>query len=358
MKTLSLYLILLSSMFLLSCGETAYSSPISQSTTAIRPSNYQQQLRTGMDVDWAKTSNGRYWAQKWHDKGVNVPKLFKARGLSHVRIRIKDDILDNTVFEETGKTLLEEIEVLVNDCLDANIIPILAYQAKPFKQNPTSDEALNHVVQWWKKVAETFKNKPYVLAYDIVIETTEKVKKHNDRLNLLYQKTADAIHNIDKKRILIIAPNKISNPYELDKLVIPTPSDYIMVEWHFYAAGPKKKHKTKQWTTGTDKEKKLITDRVDTAVKWSKANHIPTWVGAWMANNYNHSKHTGKTFDDGAPASGEYSVLEQVKIATFISNTLRKNNIPFAVNSDTKFFNRETNQWYPSMRPVLDAMIK
>lgn len=361
MKYLTLPMALILTTLFFGCAETSDTdlndSVVGQQITAIYPEDYQKRLKTGIDVDWAKTDTGRFWAQKSHDEGTNVPKLFKDRGFSHVRIRIKDDILDNSIFDLTGKTLLQEVEALVEDSIKADIIPILAYQAAPFKDDPTSDEVLNNVVRWWERVAETFKDKPYTLSYDLIIETTKKVKKHNDRLNLLYQKVSDAIREIDEKRIIIVAPNKISNPYELDKLKVPTPSDYVMVEWHFYAAGPKKDHDTKRWTTGTNEEKKLITDRIDAAVKWSKEHGIPTWVGAWMANNYNSDVNEGETHFDGAPASGEYSIAEQVQIAKFISKTLQQNNIPYAVNSDTKFFNRETNQWYESMKPVLDAML-
>ena len=38
----------------------------------------------------------------------------------------------------------------------------------------------------------------------------------------------------------------------------------------------------KLWTTGTDAEKKLITDKVQTALAWQQQTGIPTWVGAWM----------------------------------------------------------------------------
>ena len=329
----------------------------SSNSTIIDPYSYQKMLKTGMDVDWLKTEKGRYWAQRSHDEGVNVPKLFKERGLSHVRLRIKEDILSSAISNDTGKTLIQELDAIVDDCLEADIIPIIAYQASDFKDNPDDDEVLEGVVKWWESVATRYKEKSHKIAYDIVIETTGAVKKRNDRLNLLYKKVAQAVHAIDEKRIVIVAANKISNPYNLKDLVVPEPSDYIMAEWHFYAAGPNKDHPTKRWTTGTKEEQEMITNRVDTAVEWSKEHHVATWVGAWMANNYNKAGDKGATLDDGAPAGGEYSVDEQVQIATFISKTLQKSEVPYAVNSDTKFFNRETNEWYGSMKKVLDAMI-
>ena len=316
---------------------------------AISTKEYQKMLKVGIDVDWCKTSEGRYYAKISHKDGVIVPKLFKNRGFSHVRIRIKDNILSDS-------SLLQEIKDMVDDSIKAGVIPIIAYQASEFKDNPDSDEALNSVVKWWEKIATTFKDYPYTLSYDLIIETTEQIKKRNDRLNQLYEQAATAIHKIDKKRIVIIAPNKISNPYELRNLVVPTPSDYIMVEWHFYAAGPKKNNQKKQWTTGTEKEKKLITDRVDYAYNWSIQNNIPTWVGAWMANNYN-DVNKDKTYPDGAPAGGEYNITEQKNFASFMRQALNQKNIPYAINSDTKYFNRKTNKWYNSVSEVLDVIL-
>jgi len=324
-------------------------TPIPNKHKAISPFEYQKMLKVGMDVDWCKTYQGRLYSTKSHKAGINVPLLFKKRGLSHVRIRVKDNVLKDP-------KLLQEMKEMVNDSIKAGIVPIIAYQAHEFKDAPDNDVVLNNVVAWWQKVARTFKDYPYELSYDLIIETTGALKKRNDRLNLIYEKVTNAIRKIDKKRIILVAPNKISNPYELDKLVVPQPPDYLMVEWHFYAAGPKKHNPKKQWTTGTKTEKKLILDKINHAYSWSKQQNIPTWVGAWMANNYKQI-NSGNTLEDGAPAGGEYSVKEQKVFARFMSDSLRAKGIPYSVNSDTKFFNRKTNQWYHSMSEVLDIML-
>ncbi|RTZ62929.1 MAG: hypothetical protein DSZ29_07570, partial [Aquificaceae bacterium] len=159
MKSVFLTLALISSIFLFGCAGNSDSDSDADTYSqhsSILPVDYQKKLKTGIDVDWAKTPTGRFWAQKSHDDGINVPQLYKERGFSHVRIRIKEDILDDTVFDQTGKSLLEEVKVLVEDCVKAGITPILAYQAAPFKDNPTSDAVLNDVVSWWERVAETF----------------------------------------------------------------------------------------------------------------------------------------------------------------------------------------------------------
>ena len=349
-------LLIFSALLLLQACDSSSSNFIEPGAhTPISPWTYQSMLKTGMDVDWVKTDKGRIAAQKSHDDGINVPGLFRQRGLSHVRIRIAENILDNST-DVTGKTLMQELTNIVDDCLDAGLIPVIAYQAKPFKLNPTDDETLYAVVDWWRAVAEHFKNYSYKVSYDLIIETTNEVKKHNDRLNQLYAEASAAIRNIDPNRILIVAPNKISNPYELENLVVPEPHDYMMVEWHFYAAGPSRTNPKKLWTTGTEAEKELIRDRIRTAKNWSENNNIPTWVGAWRANRY--PKDGGEPLYDGAPGGGEYNLDEQYQIASFISEELQKAGIPYAVNSDTKFFNRETNEWYESMSDILDAMIQ
>ena len=52
----------------------------------IEPAQYQKILGKGMDVDWSKTKKGR---ETYSEK---VVKDFKKAGISHVRIRIKDEI--------------------------------------------------------------------------------------------------------------------------------------------------------------------------------------------------------------------------------------------------------------------------
>ena len=56
----------------------------------------------------------------------------------------------------------------------------------------------------------------------------------------------------------------------MSELKIPSAHNgYLMAEWHFYASGPDKTNEKKLWTTGTDAEKKLITDKIQTALHGS-----------------------------------------------------------------------------------------
>lgn len=285
-------------------------------------------------------------------KGINVPEIFKQRGLDHVRLRITDEVA-------TGSTLLGEIVACVDECLQAGLVPMVAYQAGGFKDDPLSDDALNQVVAWWRSVDMALPAR-VPIGLNLVIETTgDLLKNNNSRLNLLYKTIADDIMTRGNNRILLYAPNKISSPLELPRLVVPDPIHVAMAEFHMFAAGPNKSGipKDKVWTTGTFKEKQDIAGKINYAAEWSSLQGIPLYFGALMVADYNDDDNTGATYYDGAPASISYSIEEQKVFAKFFCDLLRTVGIPFAVNSDTKYYNRDTNEWYESVSGVLDVIL-
>lgn len=293
----------------------------------INPWYYAQNLGKGLDVDWSKTSDGREYYN------AQTVKDFSNMGINHVRIRIKDDMT-----EETFNALDNQIK----DCLNNNIVPIIAYQADELKNDP-SDKNLKKVVKWWGEVSEHYKDYSYLLSFDLIIEVTDALKNEPERLNEIYEELVTEIRRTNPNRILIISPRIRSNPEYLNDLKIPTNHNgYLMAEWHFYASGPSKINKEKLWTTGAAEEKQIIINKINLALDWQKKTGIPTWVGAWMPGDYN----------DG----NNYSIGEQAIFANFVASELDKAKIPFAVNSDTKFYNREKNKWYGEMLPVLNAI--
>lgn len=198
---------------------------------------------------------------------------------------------------------------------------------------------MSKAVAWWKETAEHYKDYPYLLAFDLLIECSDALNKQPEKLNEYIEKAVSEIRVSNPQRILIMSPRVRSDAAYLNDLKIPTQANgYMMAEWHFYASGPSKENQRKLWTTGTKKEKGLINEKINLALAWQKKTGIPTWVGAWMAGNYN----------DG----NDYSIEEQVKFAHYMVTQLEAAKIPFAVNSDTKFYNRETNTWVKKMLPL------
>lgn len=289
----------------------------------ISPSQYQKMLGRGMDVDWAKTGKGR----KYYSE--TAVKKFKQAGIRHVRIRVKDPVSDK---------LFQKMDEQIHDCIRYGLIPVLAYQADEFK-NSVSDESMAGAVEWWKTVADHYKDEPYLLSFDLMIECSDALNKQSQKLNEYFEKAVSAVRMTNPKRIIMMSPRVRSDPAYLKELEIPSQANgYMMAEWHFYASGPSKENARKLWTSGTDKEKKLIKDKINLALAWQKETGIPTWVGAWMAGNYN----------DG----DDYSMEEQIRFANYMVKQLEDAGIPFAVNSDTKFYNRDSNDWITSMLPL------
>jgi hypothetical protein len=309
------------------CTTKSMAATTASTNSPINPWDYQKQLGKGLDVDWSKTKDGKeYYTSK-------TVEDFKANRINNVRIRIKDDISDE---------LLKQLDKQIQDCLSNNIIPIIAYQADDFKNAPT-DKNMAKVVDWWTKVSEHYKAYSNLLSFDLIIEVTDELNKKPDTLNEAYEKIVSAIRISNPNRIIMISPVVRSSPENLSKLKIPSASNgYLMAEWHFYAAGPSKTNKEKLWTSGTDAEKKLIIDKINIALKWQKSNNIPTWVGAWMPGDYNDRN--------------SYTVNEQVAFAKFMTKSLSDAQIPFDVNSDTKFYDRENNKWTQDMQPVFKAI--
>jgi len=301
----------------------------------VTPAQYRDMLGVGIDVDWAKTSSGM--------AAYNLQSVidFKNRGINHVRIRVANDM---------SISLLNHLETIVTDCLSKNLIPIVAYQADAFKNNPNNNSVMDSAITWWDSTANRLKKYGENLAFNLLIECTDSLNNYNNKLLEYYEKVTTIIRVSNPTRILIIGPRKISDPEYLCELVMPTQANgYIMAEWHFYASGPSKTNANKLWTTGTDAEKKIITDKIARAYAWQSITNIPTWVGAWMPADFDGTDNTGFT--------SSYTVSEQVAFANFISCKLKEKGIPYAVNSDTKYYDRTTNQWYSTMAPVVNEFL-
>lgn len=313
--------------------------PVPVDTTPVNgwytPVQYQALQKAGIDVDWAKTAGGM---AAYNEQAVID---FKARGISLVRIRVANDM---------SASLLDHIEVIVKDCIKHSLLPVIAYQADAFKNDPANTLLLDAAVNWWGSVATRFKNYSPRLSFNLMIECSDELNNNNTKLNEYMEKAMARVRETNPKRIVFISPRKLSHPDYLKELAIPTTHNgYMMAETHFYAAGPSKTNPNKLWTTGNAAERKMIADIVDTAYAWQTRMNIPVWIGAWMPADYNGTDNTGYT-------SG-YTVAEQVVFATYVSCLLRQKNIPYAVNSDTKFYDRDNNTWFSEMAPVVNAFI-
>ena len=303
---------------------------VNAQSSAIAPRDYQKMLKKGIDVDWW----GRSEKNKYGAYSETAVKRFAQQGIKHVRFRLHHYHFT----DEDFKRLFSQI----NTCMQNDLIPIIAFSAKPYKENPNTGEH-EKVVEWWKRMAEKCKNLSPMVSFNLIVEPSDQVKKDVEELNSLYEDCVTAIRKTNPKRIVFIAPPKLSHPEGLKDLKIPSMgSGYLMAEWHFYAAGPSKSNDKKRWTTGTAEEKQKIKKSIKVAVDWQKKTGIYTWVGAWMPGAYNK--------DDN------YSVKEQTEFASFMTQQLDKHGVPFAINADHHFYDYKAEQWIPKYKDLLNTI--
>jgi hypothetical protein len=306
------------------------SSPAPAATRkSIRPSEYVKLLGRGIDVNWANFDQVRkaYTEQDQID--------VKAMGFSHVRVRVKADV---------DEQLLLELDRVVKDSLKTGLIPVIAYQADAFKDDPT-EENLQQAVLWWKAVGKRLKATSPLVSFDLIVEVTDALNKNQAQLDRFYEIAVRELRKSNPTRVIFISPRLRSAPEYLKDLKIPSKANgYLAVEWHFYASGPSKTNLVKLWTTGTPAEKQLLLNKFKTATDWSKQTGIPTWVGAWMPGNYLEGN--------------DYSVEEQIVFARFVSCELAKISVPHSVNADVRFYDTATKKWVPELLPVVQEVVK
>jgi hypothetical protein len=225
-----------------------------------------------------------------------------------------------------------------------SLAPILAYGAVAAQLDP-SDENRDQVVAWWRTAAEHFAEAPAELAFNLVTEVSDALGDDPARLNDWYARVLAAVRDTNPTRVIFIAPRKRSDPFLLPELDLPEQREFLAAEWHFYASGPTKDpgNTTKRWTTGTAAERKLVTDKVDAALAWGRATGVPTWVGAWMTNDFNR--------DDS------YTIDEQLVFCSFVACSLEKAGIPSALNADHHYYDAQAGAWIEPAVTVLDVFI-
>ena len=296
----------------------------------ITPKEMQRMMGRGFDVQWAEFS------KKIELYGEDEVKAIEQKGFNTAKIRTK---------LPADETLFQVLDRCINDCLNNGIIPVLAYNALDYELNP-NEMTLAECAEWWKKTAEHYAHSSHRLVFNLNIEWSDVAGKDYEAINLYNQTMADIIRQSNPTRILILSPAKLSSPAYLDQMEIPTScGDYVMAEWHLYAAGPSKDPNSKKyWLTGTEKEKQNIRDIINLGVEWQERTGIPTWVGAWMPGNYNKG-------DD-------YTVEEQCVFASFMKSELERHDLPWAVNSLDKFYDIYNNCWYDDMLTIIDVLAK
>ena len=298
----------------------------------IKPADYQKIMGNGFDVSWVT------FPKRLANYNEQMVIDIANKGFSNIRFR--------TEWEANDASLFNYLDTMVVHCLKHNLIPIIAYTADSVEDEATEEDKQT-MINWWRVVTQHYKNYSHKISFDLFLEIDAKsplCKNDGILLNEWYNELIPAIRKIDSTRILFLSPIKRADPRYLNTLVIPDTTDkYIMIQWHFYASGPSKTVERKLWTTGTPEEKEILRGYINTALAWTNAHGLYSWVGAWMPGNYNYENY--------------YSVVEQVNFTNFMVSELKKNGIPWSVNAIHKYYNAEQNMWIGEMQQIIEAML-
>ncbi len=301
----------------------------------ITPRQMVKKMGVGVDATWSEVP------KKIADYTQKATKAFADKGFRHIRLRVAED----NVSKVWGY-----LDNQIKDALKYDMIAIIANQSHTFEDNPTPQNQAAWV-KWWKDMAMHYRDYPFELMFDLIVEIAASSPLSNepiDRLNEAYEEVVSAIRATggnNKKRIIIFSAHKRSDPKKMDMLKIPSKGGgYLIGEFHEgYASGPKKDpSKSQYYEFGTQKEIDNITQRVKAAAEWSERTGIPVWEGAWMPGNYNK----GDT----------YSIEEQKRFAKDFVGVLNSYHIPHAINATKKFYDVQTNEW-TRLEPVVDYIL-
>lgn len=299
----------------------AHAAPADQ---PIEPVAYQSMLGNGFDVKWSQFNESidNYKTQHVVD--------LAAAGFKNARIRT--DLPANA-------ELFAHMDQRVQDCLDNNVTPIIAYNAGTEEQSGKMQPFLD----WWKVVAEHYQDYSHKVAFNLVIEPSHALADPAV-LNLWYQAATDLIRETNPTRIIIYGAAHLSQPENLENIVIPTSANgYAMAEWHINAAGTSWVGANKPWTSGAADEVAYLRSRIQKAVDYQNSPiGVPTWFGAWMPGNYNNG-------DD-------YSVEQQTIYSKAFMAALAEHNIPWSVNVFDKFYDEVNSHWLASQEQITDVM--
>lgn len=319
--------IILDFVILLLIGCTTLNASIyNNSEHAITPKEMIKHMGVGVDATWSEVPNKiAYYT-------TEATVAFAQKGFRHIRLRVAED---------NASKMWDYLDKEIQDALDNGMIPIIANQSATFEDDPTPEHQAAWV-NWWEEVAQHYKDAPYALMFDLEIEIAARSPLSKEPITQLNQAYKEAIHAIrhagghNDKRIIIISAHKRSDPTKLDMLDIASfeGNEYLIGEFHEgYASGPSKDPDSPHYYNdgSTERELKLIEDRVKAAVAWREKTGIPVWEGAWMPGNYNKGN--------------DYTIAEQKKFVSDFVKILNKYNIPHAVNATKKFYDVETHQW-------------
>ncbi len=327
-------------------------------TQPVKPKDYQELIQQGFATNYFKSKKP---AIKY--RSDNVKDVYN-RGFRNLRLRSRADLY-NAPYTETNFTwFLTNLTKVVDDCINGSVAPIISWIHHRAEANSTEAERQNYLT-WWKKVADTLKDRSYLLAFNLFTELgVDGCVKFNiscdnslrNNINKYTNWSTEVVRAIratggkNEKRILILgSPQKLSYALaDIDESVYDNDT-YIMVEWHDYAAGPYKRDgRLRNWSGNgtTFREDNVTNDRTNLlkdlqlAKNFTDRTGLCTYFGAWMPRDN---------------SNGKLNQTEVINFARFFVSELKKEEIPWSLNVLDEYYDTKECEWQTGIQTIKKA---
>jgi len=219
--------------------------------------------------------------------------IIKQAGFDSVRLPVRwsAHALDKPPYT-IDPVFMKRVDWAVNCALSRNLPMMLnVHHFNEAYSDPLGQKG--KLLAMWKQIAEHYKGYPDILVFELF---NEPKKKLTDEIWNTYLKEALAIvRQSNPNRTIVIGPGDNNIVKHLKDLDIPKDDRNIIVTIHYYfplefthqgadwiTRGDPNSWLGTKWT-GTDAEKKAVTDEFDTAAAWAKKNNRPMNLGEFGA---------------------------------------------------------------------------
>jgi len=242
---------------------------ITNVSAAIKADEYKELLGRGIAVGWFKAEEPRFTRTMIRD--------MKQRGFDNLRIRTATNL-------HSSSAELDVLAQCIDICIDEGIIPIISWVNHAVEEHSTNQDKLDYF-KFWGDVARKVKHHELV-GFNLFTELSDYsiIRTDLSVYEEWSQGAIDAIRaEIPNAMIILNAPAKKSESLFDIPSSLYEGDEYMMAEWHLYAAGPTNFAGQRQWVgCGSESDKANVDLIFQFSDSWTSISDIPTYLGAWM----------------------------------------------------------------------------
>lgn len=218
-------------------------------------------------------------------------RIIREAGFDTVRVPIRwSNHARQSPPYEIEDSFFKRIDWVVNRSLEQGLITIInIHHYEEVMQDPAGHR--DRFMALWKQISEHYKEYPQALCFELLNEPHGALT--SSIWNGYVEEVLKVIRETNPTRKVIVGPTDWNSVYRLEDLVIPEKDENIVVTFHLYTPF-EFTHQGAEWVepsppvgrrwTGTETEKRQITNELDIAVRWAmKNNNVSLFLGEFGA---------------------------------------------------------------------------